>query len=356
MNELVAIAQYAERICAAWRQSVTGVFEAGKLLAQAEAEFGDDLYKRLIAELPFTIRTAQRLKAIAQDERLAAHVSDLPPHWSTCYEITKLQSDQFDWALEAKIINPEMQRKDISQIIKSNTRAQREHELGQKQRALPDKKYGVIVADPPWSFKAYSKKTGMDRAPDNHYPTQDVSEITALDVPSISHKDCVLFLWATAPMLREALQVMAAWQFEYKSHYIWGKTRTQNNGGHAWTTRFQGTGYWNRNSHELLLIGTKGKIPAPAQGRQRCSLIDATIGEHSAKPEIFLEMIEGYYPTLPKIELNRRGPARKNWDAWGNEAKDNDERTRPSTIDSQRRPANESRLRNSNAARETPRT
>jgi N6-adenosine-specific RNA methylase IME4 len=31
-------------------------------------------------------------------------------------------------------------------------------------------------------------------------------------------------------------------------------------------------------------------------------------------------MIEEYYPTLPKIELNRRGPPRPGWDAWGNEA------------------------------------
>jgi hypothetical protein len=75
----------------------------------------------------------------------------------------------------------------------------------------------------------------------------------------------------------------------------------------------------NRNRHELLLVGRKGKIIAPAAGTQWSSVIEAPVGHHAAKPEEVLEMIEAYYPTLPKIELNRRGPARPGWDAWGNE-------------------------------------
>ena len=71
--------------------------------------------------------------------------------------------------------------------------------------------------------------------------------------------------------------------------------------------------------HELLLLGTRGKIPCPALGTQWESLITAPRGAHSEKPECVLEMIEAYFPNLPKIELNRRGPARPGWDAWGNE-------------------------------------
>jgi N6-adenosine-specific RNA methylase IME4 len=108
-------------------------------------------------------------------------------------------------------------------------------------------------------------------------------------------------------MLPEALAVMAAWGFTYKSSFAWGKDRA-------------GTGYWNRNKHELLLVGTCGKVPAPADGDQWESLIMAPRGAHSAKPEKFHELIEAYYPNLPKIELNRRGPVRAGWDAWGNEA------------------------------------
>jgi len=151
----------------------------------------------------------------------------------------------------------------------------------------------------------------MDRAADNHYPTSCTEVIAGRPVASIAAKDCVLFLWATVPMLPHALLVMGAWGFDYRSQVVWGKVRK----GAA-----KGTGYWFRNEHEILLVGTRGKIPAPAPGTQECSLIMAPVAAHSAKPERFIEMIERFYPNLPKIELNRRGPPRDGWDAWGNEA------------------------------------
>jgi N6-adenosine-specific RNA methylase IME4 len=190
---------------------------------------------------------------------------------------------------------------------KAEKRAQRELDLASKQVALPTKHYGVIVADPEWRFEPYSRETGMDRAADNHYSTSSTEIIAARDVASIAADDCVLFLWATVPMLFEAGDVMKAWGFTYKSHAIWDKVHI-------------GTGYWFRNRHELLLVGTKGAIPAPAMGEQFASVMTVARKEHSAKPDQFLEMIEQYFPTLPKIELNRRGPARPGWDAWGNEA------------------------------------
>ena len=191
---------------------------------------------------------------------------------------------------------------------KQERRAERETELAAKQTALPEKKYGVILADPEWRFEPYSRETGMDRAADNHYPTSEVSDIAARDVASIAADDCALFLWATAPMLPQALGVMVAWGFAYKSHFIWAKDRI-------------GTGYWSRNKHELLLIGTRGSIPAPAMGTQAPSLIEAPVGEHSEKPAAFHEIIELYFPNLPKIELNVR-QARTGWDTWGYEAPD----------------------------------
>jgi ParB/RepB/Spo0J family partition protein len=190
--------------------------------------------------------------------------------------------------------------------VKRLKRDERERELAIKQVALPSKRYGVIVADPEWRFEPWSRETGMDRAADNHYPTSCLEVIKARDVGSIAANDCVLFLWATIPMLPHALLVMSAWGFDYKSHYAWGKDK-------------EGTGYWSREKHELLLIGTRGDIPCPAPGEQMPSLITAPRGEHSAKPECFLEMIERYFPMLPKIELNRRGAPRSGWDAWGNE-------------------------------------
>jgi N6-adenosine-specific RNA methylase IME4 len=195
---------------------------------------------------------------------------------------------------------------DTRQEDKKEHRANRERELGAKQTSLPDKRYGVIYADPEWRFKVYSRETGMDRAADNHYPTSETDAICARPVQSIAADDCVLFLWATVPMLPDALRVMSAWDFDYKSHSIWFKDRI-------------GTGYWYRNQHELLLVGTRGNVPAPAMGTQFTSVNQAPVGEHSEKPDSFYLMIETYFPTLPKIELNARR-ARAGWDRWGLEA------------------------------------
>lgn len=194
---------------------------------------------------------------------------------------------------------------------KKTRRAERELILAGIQHALPGKRYGVILADPEWRFEPYSRDSGLDRAADNHYPTSATDVIASRPVQTIAADDCVLFLWATTPMLRDALAVMSAWGFAYKSHFIWNKDKI-------------GTGYWNRNKHELLLVGTRGNIPAPARGEQSHSVIDAPVSLHSEKPAAFYLLIESYFPSLPKIELNARR-ARPGWDAWGNEAPEQNE-------------------------------
>ena len=100
----------------------------------------------------------------------------------------------------------------------------------------------------------------MDRAADNHYQTSELADIKARDVAAIAADDSVLFLCATVPMLLQALEVMASWGFKYVSHFIWLKDKI-------------GTGYWNRNIHELLLVGVKGDIPCPAPGTQWDSVL-----------------------------------------------------------------------------------
>jgi N6-adenosine-specific RNA methylase IME4 len=193
-------------------------------------------------------------------------------------------------------------------LVKQAARTEREADLGARQLALPSKRSGVLYADPPWRFEPYSRDTGMDRAPDNHYRTMSLDDIKALDIASIAADDAALFLWATAPMLPQALEVMAAWDFEFRSHCIWLKDRI-------------GTGYWFRNQPELLLVGTRGLIPAPAPGSQWPSIIEAPAGAHSEKPDVFHELIESYFPNLPKIELFARR-RREGWNSWGLEACD----------------------------------
>jgi len=198
--------------------------------------------------------------------------------------------------------------RNLQQMVKRNRRAIREWELGKTteraSRALGVTLYSVIYADPPWRFEPRSRETGMDRAADNHYPTMKTIDICNLAVPSA--ENCVLFLWATAPMLPEALQVMGAWGFDYRTHCIWTKPT-------------RGTGYWFAGAHELLLLGVKGSMPAPAPGDQYLSWYQEKKGEHSAKPDQFAEMIEAMFPSQPMLEMFARR-ARPGWDHWGNEA------------------------------------
>jgi N6-adenosine-specific RNA methylase IME4 len=146
----------------------------------------------------------------------------------------------------------------------------------------------------------------MDRAADNHYRTAPIDDILSVSVPSIAADDCVLFLWATMPMLPQAFDVMQTWGFTYRSGAIWAKDRL-------------GTGFWFRNKHELLLVGVKGDIPGPVEGTQSLSVIEAPVAAHSEKPKAFYNLIESYFPLLPKIELFAR-QARDGWDRFGDQS------------------------------------
>lgn len=229
---------------------------------------------------------------------------------STAADIAKLPPDEQRRLIESadpKVLRAVIKEKrQEAQNEKKERRVERERELAGNIAALPEKRYGVILADPEWRFEVFSDETGQDRAAANHYPTSATDEIAARPIQNIAANDCVLFLWATAPMLPDALRVMQAWGFTYKSHAVWDKQK-------------DGTGYWFRNRHELLLVGTRGDVPAPAMGTQISSIQQSPAYAHSQKPEWALLLIEQLFPNLPKIELNRRGPAREGWDAWGNE-------------------------------------
>ncbi|MEO5336891.1 MAG: MT-A70 family methyltransferase [Magnetospirillum sp. WYHS-4] len=190
--------------------------------------------------------------------------------------------------------------------VRQAQRDRKVRKLAGKAAAWPEGKYGVIYADPPWPFETWGPGGG-NRSPENHYPLMALEEIAAMDVAGLAAPDSVLFLWATTPQLANALKVLEAWGFEYRSHWVWKKDKG-------------GTGHWGINNHEVLLIGVKGAFPAPAQGEAPLSCLEYPRGRHSEKPEIYAQVLEELWPGLPRIELFRRGPARPGWDAWGNEA------------------------------------
>ena len=162
---------------------------------------------------------------------------------------------------------------------------------------LPD----VILADPPWQYDF--SETG-NREIENQYDTQSVGTICGHKPDT--QKSAILFLWATAPKLHEALTVLSAWGFEYKTHAVWDKKKI-------------GMGYWFRGRHELLLVGTKGSPRIPQDADRVSSIFEEPRGAHSKKPECVYEWIEKAFPVESKLEMYCR-KARKGWSVWGNEA------------------------------------
>jgi MT-A70 len=143
-------------------------------------------------------------------------------------------------------------RQDISVVAKQPARKKRAAELAATTTAMPvgKRRWPVILADPPSDFEVYALDKQRSH-PANHYPVMPLDEIKALPVAKLAFKDCVLFLWTTVPLLREAFEVLDAWGFEYKSGLVWDKENP-------------GTGYWVRGQHELLLIATRGSPPLPS--------------------------------------------------------------------------------------------
>lgn len=182
---------------------------------------------------------------------------------------------------------------------------------------MTNKKYGVIYADPAWKYADGKGSRGVE----NHYDCMSLTDICELPVSDIAADDCALFLWATNPLLAEALQVIKSWGFTYKSvAFQWVKYNKKSN------TPFMGMGRWTRGNSEPCLLATRGKPHRVDAGVRQLletfeeeEVLQARRGEHSAKPEearIRIEQLMG--PDLAKVELFSRVNI-PGWDFWGNE-------------------------------------
>src|ERR1019366_2514381 len=194
------------------------------------------------------------------------------------------------------------------QIEKKERRDTREAELGRKILAMPDRKYGVAIEDFEWDHEPWSRETGMDRHPANHYPTaadahtpEEIVARTAERFKCLADA-CVLYMWTTIPHEAIAHQVLELRSFKYITQRVWAKLR--NGAG-------RGPGYWVTGEHEILLIAVRGKVVPPATALFR-SLFEAPVGEHSEKPDEQCEPAEYHFPNIPKIEINARR-ARAGW-------------------------------------------
>lgn len=193
--------------------------------------------------------------------------------------------------------------------VRRAERIVRKQAAAQRQQLAPQAPlagtFDVLCADPPWRYEG--QESPERRAVENHYPTMEVADICALHgegkIPAAA--DAILFLWATAPKLPEALEVMAAWDFDYRTQLVWVKDKI-------------GMGYYARGRHELLLVGKRGNARPPAPAARPDSVIEAPRGRHSAKPQCAYDLIERMYPDAQRAELFAR-EAREGWTPWGNE-------------------------------------
>lgn len=217
--------------------------------------------------------------------------------------------------------------------VRKERRGEREEALGKEIAALPDKRYGLIYCDIPRHFNVFADDTGLGRSPENHYPTMSFDELIALPVDTIAADDCILIFWSTAASLMDDLEIMAEWGFvSFRPRDGLGKLSRPNDlalpsagagtykSMQVWDKVHIGLGYWFRDRHEFILIGTRGNVVPPAPGTQDQSLFTEAKGDHSAKPASVAEMIERLWPSTPKIEMFRRGATRPGWDAYGNQA------------------------------------
>ncbi len=175
--------------------------------------------------------------------------------------------------------------------------------------ALPSQQARVILADPPWYFKNHSEK-GEAKNPVAHYDCMELDEIQALPVAELANPNgCALIMWATAPMLPQALDTMLCWGFKYKSAGAWAK---QSSTGEKWAF---GPGYWYRSAAEFWISGVIGKPRIRSHSVR--NLIVAPVREHSRKPDQMRSDVESMFAG-PYVELFARETA-PGWSSWGNQ-------------------------------------
>jgi N6-adenosine-specific RNA methylase IME4 len=316
-------AEWATRINEAWQRSLAGVLDAGRALIEAKAALDHGEFMAMIDnELPFGVNMVGRLMKIARNPELvnSDHSQILPTSWQTLYELTKLDDATLAAALADGRIRPDMERSEAQLLRTAERRTERlrrneawaRRTVPLAERVQARRTYPVIYADPPWQHKTWSE-AGKNKSPENHYPTMSLDALKAEPIVDLAAPRAALFLWTTVPHLAEAMELMSAWGFAYRSHVVWIKTNADG-------TVKRGTGKWFANAHELLLLGGRGDIPMPLPGTQMLSAIEAPAGRHSEKPTLFREMIERYFPGVGRIELYCRGPAAPGWEAWGHEA------------------------------------
>ena len=194
----------------------------------------------------------------------------------------------------------------------------RQNTLDELYPKLPNQKFDVIYADPPWNYNGklqFDKSSaGVDKIDFSRkifissasfkYPTLKTEELKKLPVQEIANNDCLLFMWTSNPHLAQAVELGEAWGFDYKTvAFVWDKMN-------------HNPGQYTLSNCELCLVFKRGKIPKPRGARNIKQLVRVRRGEHSEKPKEVMRAIEKMFPHHKRIELFARNKT-DGWTAWG---------------------------------------
>lgn len=183
------------------------------------------------------------------------------------------------------------------------------------ERMLAGRRFGVVLADPPWRFINRTGKVAPEHRRLARYRTMETDEIAALPVARVAAATSHLYLWVPNALLPDGLRVLSAWGFTYKSNLIWRKVR--KDGG----SDGRGVGFYFRNVTEILLFGVRGKNARTlAPGRSQVNYMESRKQEHSRKPDEQYRIIESC-SAGPYLEMFARG-SRAGWTYWGDQAHD----------------------------------
>lgn len=276
--------------------------QIAEVVLDAEVKLGE-----LIAEMPTAqgartdvehsnnaVTKFEALKEIGLDKMQANRLETLAKHPEVVAQ-AKVEAREDDDIVSRSFVLEKIKAKE------KETKADERRDELQNPTHLPDGVFQVVYCDPPWQYS----NSGFNSSAEQHYPTMNMDELKAMPVKGMRAENAVMFMWATNPLLKEAIELMEAWGFEYKTNIAWVKDRQIN------------LGFYVYGKHELLLIGTNGSM-LPI-GEKPSSVMTGTNRIHSKKPESTYELIEGMYPQLKYIELFARNTPRKGWVKWGNE-------------------------------------
>jgi len=273
-------------------------FWIGDWLRFGEKKWGE-MYKEAEEITGLAYDTLASIKSVSGSVESCRRRQDLS--FSHHEEVASLEPEQQEIMLD-KAEQENLSVREIREEVKKIKRG----DENRTQQELPNKKYQIIYADPPWKYYKDQEYFGQDA--ERHYPTMTEEELADLPIKGLADDNCVLYLWTTAPKLNRAFEIINAWGFDYKTCMIWDKVK-------------HNMGFYASIRHEILIIAGRGSS-APTDksaANQTDSVYVEERTEHSKKPEYFYGMIERLHPEKKnKIELFARNK-RDDWDCWGNE-------------------------------------